>query len=453
MTASGASINDGNSGNNYSIHYVTNLTGVITQRDLTITAIDDEKYCGQVNPTFFVSYNGFVLGENESVLGGSLVFITNANASSPAGDYDVTPEGLISTNYDITFKPGTLTIKPISSITYTGSVNPVPVSGNTATVSLAATIVPAVANVTVYFYLNDAGTEVGIGSTNNYGVASFSVSLTTGVYKVVAIAGSGCATSDAVYLPIYDPNGGFVTGGGWINSPAGAYVPDGSLTGKANFGFVSKYQKGSNTPTGNTEFQFKAGDLNFKSSSYNTGSLVIAGSKAIYKGVGTINGATGFSFMVSAIDGSPDKFRIKIWNTATSATVYDNQIGGTLDENADPVTAIAGGSIQIQGTKNGKRDSAPEETTIAQEIPSSAISVYPNPIEDKIHVIYQSESTSQVGMQLIDLNGRSLKAVNFEANPQGEYEMSVSEISMNSGFYLLRIAQDKRSKTIKLYKQ
>ncbi len=29
-----------------------------------------------------------------------------------------------------------------------------------------------------------------------------------------------------VLVVIYDPDGGFVTGGGWINSPAGAYSAD-----------------------------------------------------------------------------------------------------------------------------------------------------------------------------------------------------------------------------------
>ena len=60
------------------------------------------------------------------------------------------------------------------------------------------------------------------------------------------------------------------------------------LTGKANFGFVSKYQKGVNIPTGSTEFQFKAGDLHFKSTAYDW--LVITGHSAKFKGEGTING-------------------------------------------------------------------------------------------------------------------------------------------------------------------
>jgi hypothetical protein len=116
------------------------------------------------------------------------------------------------------------------------------------------------------------------------------------------------------------------------------------MTGKANFGFVSKYKKGATTPEGGTEFQFKAGNLNFHSSSYDW--LVVAGSKAINKGEGTINGAGNYGFMLSAIDGSkgiPDKFRIKILDKNNGdAPVYDNQVSGDTSDNADPTTAIAG---------------------------------------------------------------------------------------------------------------
>lgn len=69
-------------------------------------------------------------------------------------------------------------------------------------------------------------------------------------------------------LVVYDPNAGFVTGGGWISSPEGAYALDTSLVGKASFGFVSKYKKGQTIPDGNTQFTFTAGNLNFHSTAY-----------------------------------------------------------------------------------------------------------------------------------------------------------------------------------------
>jgi len=153
----------------------------------------------------------------------------------------------------------------------------------------------------------------------------------------------GADTETCEYVVVYDPSAGFVTGGGWINSPTGAYVPDPALTGKATFGFVSKYKKGANTPDGTTEFQFHAAGLNFKSTAYQW--LVVSGSKATYKGWGTINGGGSYGFLLSAVDGTPDKFRIKIWDVGTGDIVYDNNLNGGDD--ADPATALGGGSIVI----------------------------------------------------------------------------------------------------------
>ena len=120
------------------------------------------------------------------------------------------------------------------------------------------------------------------------------------------------------YIAVFDPEGGFVTGAGWIDSPEGASVEYPLATGKANFAFVSKYKEGKIIPEGNTKFKFKSGDLDFVSTDYDW--LVIAGSKAKFKGGGTINGVEGYGFMISAIDedlkdkGDTDKFRIKLWD-------------------------------------------------------------------------------------------------------------------------------------------
>lgn len=145
-----------------------------------------------------------------------------------------------------------------------------------------------------------------------------------GVYtvKLTTTDNDGDASNEAIYqfVVVYDPSAGFVTGGGWIDSPAGAYAADTSLSGKATFGFVSKYKKGANVPDGNTEFQFKAGDLNFKSVSYEW--LVVAGNKAQFKGEGTINGQGSYQFMINADDDNPDTFRIQIWGD--NGIVYDN---------------------------------------------------------------------------------------------------------------------------------
>ncbi len=159
----------------------------------------------------------------------------------------------------------------------------------------------------------------------------------------------GVVTAIHEYAVVYDPDGGFVTGGGWIDSPPGAYQPDPTVSGRANLGFVAKYRNGASEPIGSTEFQFKAGDLNFHSTSYDW--LVVAGARAQFKGDGTINGSGDYHFMLTAIDGQVaggggvDRFRIRIWDKASGGLIYDNQSGDPDD--ADPSTALLGGAIKI----------------------------------------------------------------------------------------------------------
>ncbi|WP_166637255.1 HYR domain-containing protein, partial [Algoriphagus boseongensis] len=206
-----------------------------------------------------------------------------------------------------------------------------------------------------------------------------------GVYQIQLVLVDVCGnewTALTDLAVIFDPNGGFITGGGWIWSPKGAYLNDPDLEGRANFGFVAKYRKGSNRVDGNTEFQFKNGDLNFNSSSHEDMSLVIAGAKGIYKGTGKINGVEGYSFMVSAIDGAlkesteSDKFRIKIWETISGNTVYDNQLGSS--DFADANTEISGGNIVIHMPAKGKNKSIDSNAlvTVAWNTPFEELKDY-----------------------------------------------------------------------------
>ena len=176
----------------------------------------------------------------------------------------------------------------------------------------------------------------------------------TGVYAVrvtVTDDDGGSVESIFEYVVVYDPNGGFVTGGGFINSPAGAYAANPSLTGKANFGFVSKFLKGATKPTGETEFQFQVGNIDFHSSAYDW--LVISGARAQYKGTGTINNSGNFGFLLTATDGQlsggggVDKFRIKIWDKASSQVIYDNVPTASDDVDTANPQALAGGSVVI----------------------------------------------------------------------------------------------------------
>lgn len=300
---------------------------------------------------------------------------------------------------------GTIADKDGGATTYTASVtvrNLAPVVG-----AITAPIAPVAVGtaITVSAPFTDRGVQdthtatwdwedgtssAGIvGEQAGQGTVTGSHTYTTpGVYTIQALvtdddAGVGTAESTH-YVVVYDPNGGFVTGGGWIDSPVGACKLTTlceNATGRANFGFNSKYKNGATVPTGQTEFQFKAGDLNFHSESYEW--LVVGGAKAQYKGTGTINNAGSYGFLLTAIDGQlnggggVDKFRIKIWDKANGDTiVYDNQLGAS--DGADPTTALQAGSIVIhKGSGGSDPVVTPFPTRTALPTPTATFTAVP----------------------------------------------------------------------------
>jgi hypothetical protein len=240
--------------------------------------------------------------------------------------------------------------KPVSDV----AVNPAVIPVNSA-FNVTATVIDAGSGADAAEYSVNGEAYIGMTVASGQWGAS-APPRPVGVYSVcVRSKDKALNQGDAVCIlaPVYDPGAGFVTGGGWISSPTGAYAADPLLAGKAQFGFVARYHNGANVPTGNTEFQFQTASLQFKSASYEW--LVVAGARAKFKGSGTLNGAGDYGFMLTAIDGQisggggVDKFRIKIWQKngagGEGAVVYDNQMG--KDGAGDDATALGGGSVVI----------------------------------------------------------------------------------------------------------
>jgi hypothetical protein len=169
-----------------------------------------------------------------------------------------------------------------------------------------------------------------------------------GIYGVrITVMDKGGNKSDDVlqFVVIYDASAGGVNGGGWIESKAGSYVKSPSLSGHANFGFVAKYKAGATIPTGQTELGF--GTLKFHSDGYEW--LLVQEEGAQLKGYGSVNGVSGYSFLLTITDGhcrdQKDKFRLKIWNA--SSTIYDNVLGAPDEINGAYLQDIGHGSISI----------------------------------------------------------------------------------------------------------
>ncbi len=114
VTAAGLALSGADAGNYVLASTSVNDLADITQAVLIALANDDAKvfdgiaYSGGNG----VSYAGFVGGENASVLAGTASFTGTSQGATNPGGYAITPGGLTSTNYAITFVDGGLTINP-----------------------------------------------------------------------------------------------------------------------------------------------------------------------------------------------------------------------------------------------------------------------------------------------------------------------------------------------------
>ncbi|MBD1396047.1 T9SS type A sorting domain-containing protein [Pontibacter sp. JH31] len=434
---------------NYSLTSLTaNTTANITPAPLTITAPSMSKYCGQVDPV--AGYNCQVSG---TVNGEQLVttYIIAGTVVRP-----VCTESAKLSNYSVTYINGTLTINGLT-LDASNASNPRSINEDVViTVSVKDGNVN-VPGVTVKLLFD--GVVKGTAESDANGIARFALGrLAVNVYAVTAEAGAGCSVSPVVYLPIYDPEGGFITGGGWINSPAGA-LEGSDVTGKANFGFVAKYRKGKNEVEGNTEFQFQAGNVSFKSSAHNAGSLVISGPKATYKGTGTIAGQAGtYDFMVIVTDGHVnggggyDKFRIKIWNGGN--VVYDNA-RGTL-ENADlgDQTILGGGSIVIHENKVVASTPGGKKLEIAgglEELSSARFDNYPNAFADRTTIRFAFDTEQRYVLEVYDIRGALVKKMSAGTAEAGKvYEFELDGRNLAEGVYFAKLAAGTKMQTIKM---
>jgi hypothetical protein len=82
----------------------------ITPAALTISAADETKVYGDSDPMFVVTYDGFQFTDDAASLSGELI-IDRATGEN-VGSYNITPSGLTSSNYDISFEAGQLEITP-----------------------------------------------------------------------------------------------------------------------------------------------------------------------------------------------------------------------------------------------------------------------------------------------------------------------------------------------------
>ncbi|MHC4574207.1 MAG: post-COAP-1 domain-containing protein [Planctomycetota bacterium] len=214
----------------------------------------------------------------------------------------------------------TFTIEdPTAAVTYDGDMLLSTAGNPTINANLVATLRDADGdpldidgeNVTFTLTADGVGTIV-LDANSQDGAAQVVQPLEPAIYMIKVTLGCSDYTASAI-LVVFNPEGGFATGGGWILP-----VNDGLNTHpdvRANFGFNAKYKQ--DDPTGHLEFRYSDGFIDLKSTSIDQ--LVITGGKIVqFKGWASVNGQQGHWFFVKAIDnGEPgtnnDTFEIKTW--------------------------------------------------------------------------------------------------------------------------------------------
>jgi hypothetical protein len=171
VTVSGISLGGTDAGN-YSSNTTATTTANITPAALTITANNDSKtYNGAAySGGNGVTYAGFITGETNTALGGTLSYGGTAQGATNVGTYSLAPSGLTATNYTISFVNGMLTIN-VATVTgsVTTSLNPSPVGSN-VTFTLTLTTAGGTPTGTAQFKAN--GAAIGGAATLTSGVAT-----------------------------------------------------------------------------------------------------------------------------------------------------------------------------------------------------------------------------------------------------------------------------------------
>lgn len=94
----------------YTFNYVP---GVLTIEKVPLKASvgNYERAYNENNPYFEIKYEGFVMGENYSVLDTKPTATTSATLTSVVGNYDIIVSGGSDNNYDFSYSSGVLTVK------------------------------------------------------------------------------------------------------------------------------------------------------------------------------------------------------------------------------------------------------------------------------------------------------------------------------------------------------
>ena len=356
-------------GGNYSIAYTgANLS--VTARPITVTADNLSRLYGAANPAFTYTIGGDGL-VNGDTLSGSLT--TAATTSSNVGTYAITQGTLAaSSNYSLTFNPGTLTIDP-AKLTVTadaqsriyGNANPSLtysysgfVNGDTSSLFTGSLTTSATKTSNVGTYAITQGT---LSAGGNYSIAYTGANLSVTARPITVTADNlsrlyGAANPALTYtiggdgLVNGDTLSGSLTTAATTSSNVGHYaITQGTLAASSNYSLT--YKSGTLTidPASLTITANNAGKV-YDGAAYSGGNGVT------YSGF--VNGETASVLSGTLTYGGTSQGAINAGSyvlTASGLSSSNYAISyqsGTLDVSARPITVTADDKSRNVGAAN-----------------------------------------------------------------------------------------------------
>lgn len=127
----------------------------------------------------------------------------------------------------------------------------------------------------------------------------------------------------------------------------------------------------------------------------------------------------------------------------------------SLREPYYPVTLVLKKAVMIVDSKviNNENSSLniPEEVQMEQKDNLFSLNAFPNPFENEINVSYFLPEKSDITIKVTSIDGKMLYNNNFIAQPAGEQMLNIP-LAVISGEYIISIATDKNTETIKILK-
>lgn len=281
-----------------------------------------------------------------------------------------------------------------------------------------------------------------------------------GFYEVNASYGNDCGTQSTSHkVAVYNPDNRIVAAAGWLHSPQNTQLDYMQQEGRGYFGVAVQYRNRTEEVQGQVAFHLKENDLNFKSTSFETERLIVFGQEANFKGKGTINGKSGYGFLVAIVNHAlnvknpNDRLRLMIWEEESGRIVYDNQAGDA--EEATAINRIGMGAMVLYDPKNPDLLAKAELEALGIQLPGAEVAAklvaYPNAFSDITTISFALETDGAYTLEVYDMGGRLVQKVGEgTAKAKQLYEYELQGQAMSDGMYVARLVTDSGMQSIKL---